>query len=76
MPKYWESDPNHYTEWGEKGGLPVDPRTIHKTYNATGRALTDTDRDLVRVNIRNMTINATERQKQREIRDGMTPRGQ
>ncbi len=75
MPKYWEADPTHYERWGEKGGLPIDPRTIHKTYNAAGTALTGTDRDDVILGgaAGNMTINATERQKQREIQDGMTP---
>lgn len=74
--KYWEENPTHFAEWGERGGLPIDPRTIHKTFSADGRSLIGTDRDIVLVNVRNMTINATERQKQREIRDGMTPRGQ
>lgn len=75
MSRYWEADPNHYANWGEKGSLPVDPRTIHKTYNATNTSLVDTDRDTVSLGGANgnMTINATERQKQREIADGQTP---
>lgn len=74
--RFWESDPLHYANWGEKGGLPIDPRTIHKTY--VNNALTDTDRDSVSLGgaAGNMTINATERQKQREIRDNQTPEHQ
>ncbi len=75
MSRFWEEDPNHYAEWGEKGGLPVDPRTIHKTYSANGRYLLSTDRRTVTKGGTggNLPINATEQQEAREVRDGMTP---
>lgn len=75
MSRYWEEDPTHYANWGEKGGLPIDPRTIHKTYNATNTSLISTDRRTVAVGGTggNLPINATEAQERREIRDGMTP---
>lgn len=28
MTKYWQANPNHYAEWGEKGGLPIEQLTI------------------------------------------------
>ncbi len=75
MTKFWESDPNHYSEWGERGGLPIDPRTIHKTYSADGRSLISTDRRTVVLGGAggNLPINATEQQELREIRDNATP---
>lgn len=78
MSKFWCEDPNHRLNWGEGGSLPVDPRTIHKTYNASNTSLLDTDRDSVTLggDAGNTPINATEAQKLREIRDNMTPEHQ
>lgn len=78
MTKFWIADPDHFAGWGERGSLPEEPRTIHKTYSADGRSLIDTDRDTVLKDglFNNIPINATEAQKAREIRDGMTPEHQ
>lgn len=30
MPRYWQEDPNHFAEWGEKGGLPISQVTLEE----------------------------------------------
>lgn len=83
MTKYWQENPNHFLDWGERGGLPIEPRTIkHKLdvvallVDQNDKAITDSFGNFVLVG--NITIlyggvsgrapiNATERQKEREF---------
>lgn len=30
MTKYWQANPNHFAEWGEKGGLPIPQVTMEE----------------------------------------------
>lgn len=83
MTKYWQENPNHHTDWGEKGGLPIEPRTIKAPLDKiallvdnTDKAVKDEDGEFILVGDitilyggvgGHIAINATERQKEREF---------